>query len=276
MGRRPALLLLSSLLFLSTVAPAGPAGESAPDTPLLPESLDALYPPRSHSPLFLQTMLRLNGALAGIVVDQSENDAEGVAADFKSFNRLYHDAAEMVPEWTSRYPEEPVRDLASALVAGVPEATMAAVAVVGETCHHCHLETMIPVQQRFRWPEFGSLTVQDPVQNADLPYAAFMQMLNTNLTGIGLDFGQGQAENARTPFDAFAARMTALKESCGACHDTERTYFVDAGIDSLVGRLGDALGGQDPGLVMQISQDLGRMSCSGCHLVHLPAAYSLR
>lgn len=276
MGRRSALLLPSCLLLLFAMGLADPAGESGPDPFALPESLVALYPPRSHSPLFLNTMLQLNGALAGIVVDLSERDMKGAAADFESFNRLYHDAADMVPEWKARYPEEPVGKLAAALDSGAPEGIMAAVGEVGETCHGCHVETMVPVQQRFHWPEFGSLTVQDPVQNADVPYPVFMQMLNTSLTGIGLDFGQGQAENARAQFDAFAARMAALKTSCGTCHDTERAYYVDAGIDSLVGRLGTALGGQDPGLVMQLSQDLGKASCSGCHLVHLPAAYSRR
>jgi hypothetical protein len=257
---------------------ADPAAGPPADPGNLPASLSALYPPQAKQPVFLQAMLELNATLAGIPVDLFENDREGVQTGFEGFRSRYQAAAALVPEWKDRYPGEPVDALGNALREGTPDAVMAALGKVGGVCHDCHVAAMVPVQQKYRWPDFGAITVQDPVRNAHLSYPEFMQMLNTNLAGIGLDLGEGQLENARAQFQALRARMGALKESCGTCHETKRAYFVDASIDAVLDRMGAALNGDvvDPGVMGQLGQALGTQSCSNCHLVHLPAAYARR
>lgn len=274
MGRVPASILVFLLGLLAVVTMAGPV--SGPESP--PPSLDALYPPKASGPVFLQTMAELNASLAGIVVDLQENDRAGVMAGFERFQSLYRKTASMVPEWSSRYPEEPLARLEGALREGAPDAVMAAVGRLGAVCHDCHLTAMVPAQQKYRWADFGSITVQDPIRGVDLSYPEFMQMLNMSLAGIGVDLGQGQADGARLHLDALAARMAALRESCGACHDTERAYFVNAGIDSLLSGMRRILwdGNADPGAIARFSREIGTESCSNCHLVHLPAAYARR
>lgn len=242
----------------------------------LPASLDALYPPNAKEPVLLVSMHRLNAALAGIAVDISENDRQGAVADFETFRSAYNETASLVPEWKSQYPAGPVEELGKVMPQGAPGDVMAAVGRVGAVCHDCHVATMVPVQLKYRWPGYGEIVVHDPVTNADLDYAAFMQMLNASLAGVGVDLGQGQPENARAQLAALRSRMVVLRESCDACHDTERAYFVDGRIESLLAEMERALGAAspDPVAVASLSRRVGEESCSGCHMVHLPSAYS--
>lgn len=266
------------LVLLSALTPAKPVAETVSGYESPPASLDSLYPPKARAPLFLRGMHELNATFTGIVVDLFENDHAGVLANFESFQSQYRENAALVPEWADRYPSEPVEALGKIISGGSPDEVMAEVNRVGAICHDCHLATMVPVQQKYRWPDFQSITVEDPIRMTDLPYPEFMQMLNTSLTGIGIDVAQGQVENARMHLGALATRMASLKEICSACHDTERTYFVDARIDSLLGRMTTALQDTevDPGAVGRLSQEIGMESCSKCHLVHVPAAYGIK
>lgn len=276
-----ATLLVLSMLFAvlvladSVAIAAEPQAVPATVTNL-PASLDGLYPPKAQRPVLVLAMHGLNAALTGIAVDITENDREGAVANLKSFEERYREIALLVPEWKSRYPAEPVEELGKVVPGGEPGEIMAAVGKVGAVCHGCHMATMVPTQLKYHWPDFVSITVQDPVTNAEIDYPGFMQMLNASLTGVAMDLGQGQPENARTQLAAFRSRMTALKESCEACHDTDRAYFVDERIESLLADMGRALDAPapDPTAVAALGQRIGEESCSRCHLVHFPAAYS--
>ena len=242
----------------------------------LPASLERLYPPIAPRPALLIAMHELNEALTGIVVDITEGDREGAVTNLRSFQERYRENALLVPEWESRYPAEPVEELAKVVPGGNPEEVMAATARVGAVCHGCHLATMVPVQWKYHWPDFGTITVHDPVVNADVDYPTFMLMLNASMTGVAVNLKQGQPENARAQLAAFRSRMEELRGSCDACHDTERSYFVDQRIESLMEEMGRAIDAPRPDLmaVAALSQRIGEESCFRCHLVHLPAAYS--
>lgn len=242
----------------------------------LPASLDRLYPPKAQGPVLLLAMHDLNAALVGIVVDISEGDREGAVANLESFVEQYRKNALLVPEWESWYPAEPAEELGKVVPSGTPEEVMAAVGNVGAVCHNCHLATMVTVQLKYHWPDFSTITVHDPVADAELDYPGLMQMLNANLTGVAIDLGQGQPENARAQLAAFRSHMVALRESCDACHDTDRAYFVDERIESLLADMGRTLDAvaPDPAIVAALSRRIGEESCFRCHLVHLPGAYS--
>ena len=242
----------------------------------LPASLDALYPPHSTRPSYLIAMHDLNASLTGVAVDAMENDLAGAALRFDEFAAFYVDTAAMVPEWEPFYPQAPVTALKQAIEAGDPGQIMAAVAKAGETCHHCHLATMVPAQQRFHWPDFGQVEVDDPVSGTRMPFAGFMQMLNASMVGIGVDLKESDPANARMHLTAFRSRMQALRESCAACHDTERRYFVDEDIELLLSGLAAAMDAPrvDASSIDHLTRRVGEEACSRCHLVHLPAAYS--
>lgn len=268
-------ILLTFITLADPAATRPPSSGQAPTTGL-PSSLDDLYPPQAQRPVLLLAMHELNAALAGIVVDITEGDREGAMANLEILRDRYRESASLVPEWESWYPLEPVEELAKVVPMGDPGQVMPAVGKLGAVCHKCHLATMVPVQFKYRWPDFASVMVQDPVTGTEIDYPGFMQMLNAGLTGVATNLGQGQPDNARAQLAAFRSRMDGLRESCDTCHDTERSYFVDKQIEALLADMDRALEATvpDPTAVAALSRRIGEESCTRCHLVHLPAAYS--
>jgi len=49
-------------------------------------------------------------------------------------------------------------------------------------------------------------------------------MMETNMTGIGVNLQEGQPDNARLQLNGFQSRFQTVKESCAACHEQERRY----------------------------------------------------
>lgn len=257
----------------TTSSPAEAPVRNAP----LPASLEALYPPNAANPVFLLSMFEMNKPLTGIVVDLFEGDLDHAKANFEKFRTQYLATSKLVPEWQKEYyPLKPVEELGTSLQTNDRDKVMAAIGKVGMVCHNCHSATMVKVQQKYHWPDFKIITVPDPLTNQGVDYPTLMQYLNANFTGIGVDLEQGQVENAQKQFQGFEARFQALMESCGSCHDTERKYYVDESVQSLIDKLGQALevSSVDPKVVGELSQGIGMESCTKCHLVHLPAAYA--
>ncbi len=278
-GMRTAILALAGFLAAASIAVAGAdphtgARGGAPTAPYLPGTLDSLYPPAADRPVYLLKMLELETAFSGIVVDLMEEDFGGARGLFEEFRARYREAAAMVPEWGGEYPEKPVEVLGAALAAGDKALAMGAFAAVGETCHRCHLASMVPVQQKYHWGDFGSISVRDPLSGAPTGYGQFKKFLAANLAGITVDLRQGQTDNARKQFEGFRARFSALGGSCGACHEKESRYYVDRDVQETVAKLGKLFQGRvvPAEAAMALAQEIGRESCSKCHLVHVPAA----
>jgi len=221
-------------------------------------------------------MLGMGGAFSSIVADLLENDPQSAMADFQAFKTQYSEVSKLVPEWEGMFPMEPVNKLEVALKSGDQGKVMAAYGNVGKVCHDCHEENMPKVQQKYHWGDFDAIKVQDPLTAEEVAFSQLMQFLDAGVSGISADVAQGQAENAQKQFQGFNARFQALKTTCKNCHDSERKYYVDEGVQGLIDKLGKALSGSsvDPQAVGGLSQAIGMESCFKCHLVHVPAAFS--
>lgn len=240
----------------------------------IPDSLDQFYPPVAGKPVYLLNMLKLDTSFSGIVVDVMENDLKGAGDNFAEFRSQYLEAAKMIPEWKEFYAVEPVEKLGSVLKTKDRAKIMEAFGEVGKACHECHVQTMARVQQKYRWGNFGEISVEDPLTRETTDYSHFKKYLATNMAGISVNLRQGQSENARAQFQGFKKRFQALKGSCQNCHDGESRYYIDQDIDNLIVKLEQALQSPkiDPEAVNALIQGVGRESCSKCHLVHVPAA----
>lgn len=240
----------------------------------VPGSLDALYPPVAGQPVYLFHMLKLDEYFTGIIADLLEDDLPGAKGNYEDFRAQYAEVRGLVPEWEPYYPTGPVEQMAAAFASGDRGRLMAAFEEVGKTCHHCHLMTMVPVQQRYHWGDFGAITVEDPLTHDIADYSRFKKYLSTNLTGIRVNLRQGQPDNALRQFESFQARFETLKESCLTCHDRESLDFIDGEVQERVEELGRALRNprSSPETLTSLIQAIGKESCSKCHLVHVPAA----
>lgn len=275
LGRQAALavgaLVLATLAGLAAAATLTGPTDTIPATP---PGLAAHYPPSAQEPVYLFAMHGLQESFAGIVVDLFEDDPAGARSAFDQFQERYHRAAALVPEWRDAYPEAPLQELGAALAAHDRARTMRAYDAVGAVCHRCHVTAMVPVQQLYRWGSFATQTVTDPVAGDTGPYAPFKHRLAAAFYGIAWDLRQGQAEEARRQFAAFSARFATLGDTCFDCHGTPRHSFTDPDVQALLEDLGRALEAPMPDetAVAALSARIGQASCSGCHLVHVPAA----
>jgi cytochrome c556 len=262
------LAILAGLMATGETSRAG--------NPLLPASLDQLYPPHAEGPMYLFAMHDLNVSLASMVGDLFEDDMDNAMQNFGEFKVAYERARDLVPEWQSRYPQESLTSLETALKGGSRDQVMGAIAQVDLVCHSCHVEYMPAVQFRYHWTDFGAISVTDPLTGQETGFRQFKLMVNMDLVGIGNDLAQGQLDQARQHAAGLASRFEVLSGLCEACHDSKPKYYVSediqAQLDTLRLVLDDAAA--DPAAVGALAQHIGVESCSKCHLVHIPGAYS--
>lgn len=241
-----------------------------------PASLDSLYPPIAKAPVWKLTMFEMSTPFTGSLIKMSSGDAAGAKKYFDRFRAAYVKASGMVPEWRERFPAAPLDEMEAAIGSGDPGRVMAAAEKVGRVCHDCHQVNMPKVQQAKHWDDFSMIAVTDPRSNRDLKFSEFMLGLDMAYTGIGIGLEEGSVEAARESFGAFNQAMGTLRETCSACHTTERAYFVDKSVQASIDALGLALRAAkpDPGTVGGLMMQIGQESCGKCHLVHIPAAYA--
>jgi cytochrome c556 len=268
-------LCLALVSFSVNPAVAGENQKAETINKSVPASLDAYYPPQSPAPAYLLAMMNMERPFSAMVNDIFENDLANAKADFQAFKKSYIDISGMVPEWKQDFPLQPVEELGVALETGDPKKIMPAVEKAGKNCHPCHVTYMAPVQQKYAWDQFRGISVTDPLSGQEVNYADLMQMLNTNFAGLGADVMQGQRQKAQTQLEGFNARFQAMADACMDCHDSERKYYVDESVKSVIANLqlelnkpeinAEAVGG--------LMDTIGKESCGKCHLVHIPAAY---
>jgi len=243
---------------------------------LLPLSLDKHYPPAAPGPVYLASMLEMATSLSGMTADLFEGDPANAQAHLENFRAQYLKVSKMVPEWESYYSMAPVDQLAAAMKSEDPGQVMGAVDNLGKACNVCHYRYMVPVQQKYHWGDFATMTVTDPLSKSDYPFVVFKHMMETDMNAVGTDIAQGDKENALKHLGGFEQRFQALKESCEGCHDSERKYYTDESITGMISGIRAKLNEEtvDPGAVGQLLQGIGQESCYKCHLVHAPAAYA--
>lgn len=260
----PLLLCVAALSFSGE-----PAGSAAP-----PAALDNFFPPKAPGPVFMLKMLEMNSALSGVVIDLFEGDFENVKVHFTAFQQKYAELSKLVPEWESNFDLGAVSELGTALESGDQSKVMGAFGKVGATCHACHTANMAAVQQKYHWDDFSQINATDPVTNETVDFARLMQQIALSFDGIETDLKEGQADRAVKHYEDFAKRFQAMKETCSACHETERKYYVDAGVEAMISQLGTALKSPTPdgAAIGQLGMGIGMESCHKCHLVHVPAS----
>jgi cytochrome c556 len=271
---RAAAAALAVLLLTSHAQ--GEPGAAMPAARALPAALDSLYPPISPAPVYLIKMHEMATPFSGIGSDAVEGDMANARANYDAFRQKYREVSGLIREWTSLFPPAPVDELRAALDAGAPDRIMAAYAGVGGVCDGCHKTYMPPAQHRYHWGDFGRVTVSDPSSAENLSFKRFMMLVESDMTGIGLDLQQGQIEEARRHAKSFRARFSSLKQTCEACHDTERRYYVDSTVFGMIDGIEAALAATPPRVqaMGEMLQKIGEESCFKCHLVHMAAAYA--
>jgi len=242
----------------------------------LPTALDSLYPPAAPLPVYLIKMHELATPMSAIASNVMEGDLANARAQFTTFRQKYAEISVLVPEWSAKFAKEPVDHLAAVLEAGTPDKIMPAIGAIGAICADCHHSFMAAAQHRYHWDDFARINVGDPLSGQDMPFAKFMMAIESDMSGIGIDAQEGQIEQAQSHAKGLKARMSALRDACTACHETERHYYVDASVFTALDSVSAAIAATPPRMqrVQESLVFVGQESCFKCHLVHIPAAYS--
>jgi hypothetical protein len=273
------ILALAVLAVYSLVAISSNSSESkveSTDRNDLPQVLDNLYPPESPAPVYFLSMLKMAGHFSGIASDLMEGDIENARSNYEAFKQEYFVSAEFVPEWKEFYSDDAVTQLGEALESDDIGNIMASFEKVGATCFNCHEQKMTQVYFKYHWKDFYSIEEIDPVSGEKVSYSKLMQLVELDLNGIGNDLGQNQISNAIAHVEQLEQRYEAMEETCYACHDSEREYYVDDEITDIFKSLKSKLSEPDINLdeIGKMVQTIGMESCYKCHLVHVPAAFS--
>jgi hypothetical protein len=277
--KRAASVIVLSIIFLAILAFAQGSEEEKsvnPDPYSLPSSLDSFYPPAAQGPVYLFTMLEFTPSFSGIMSDLMEGEPQNVQANYDSFREKYLAASELVPEWKEDFGLAAVDELGSAIKTGDQSKIAPAFEKVGKACVDCHVKNSTSVQHKYHWGDYSTITATDPVSSQDVSFFQFMFMIESDFSGIGIDLSQGQVENALRHLDGFERRYQTLAETCDACHDSERKYYVDESITGMIGALKLKLQEETPDQksVGELLQGIGYESCYKCHLIHTPSAYA--
>ena len=278
------MLLIAVAMILIVVAGLWiTTGKNAkPENAGLPPSLDRYYssmpsePPKP--PEFLIKMSELGESMQGIVVNIQQGDMGNATNSFRAFSQQYEELSRFVPEWRGYFRPKAVKELGESLedaskdpskIPGVFEA----MGKVGETCHNCHVDNMVPVWNKYNWKDFSTVNISTPY--GDMKWAdAKMKFLDVGLVGIFVNAKKWNQTGAKESFQVFNATFDGLAKACLSCHSTEPRYYVSKDIRAMIDLAGAKIDAGNLTEAAGIIQGVGMESCYRCHVLHVPAQFS--
>lgn len=289
-----ALVTVLVLLPWSGTTRAGPGGPSQVEP--LPTSLDSLYPPEADSKIYTHEMLELGRLMGTLAADlalptRQAGAASGEASPSKStkprrvelrtpdtrasleaFSEQYERVANLVPEWSGRFPE-PVLDQDLSSSEG-RHAAREALEEVGAACTACHISDLFVVQAQFHWPEFAAIEPAG-ADGTPVPFHRTMVELSNRMAAIPVAVERERWDDASVHHAELNRQFDLLKRSCSYCHATPRTYFVDEKVRAIVMFTGGMLRvkNADTAEYREKMMAIETQSCIPCHQLHMPAAY---
>lgn len=282
--RRIYPMLTLALLVATWGEAPGPCGTRAPAEAAaseegIPPSLARYYPPRDKKRTYTIEMLELGRLLGSLSTDvralNGGNDRTRILEELEGFARQYQKVAAMTPEWASYFATAEIPLLREAIQGGQPrESIEPMLAKLADSCTQCHSREMFKVQAIYHWPTFADVEGQDAAGEA-VPFHETMVRLATRLGALPTAVRRADWAEARNHQREVTVQFALLEESCGACHQAPRTYFVDERVKAEILRLGAMVRRQDPdaNAYVAIGNEVQYRSCIPCHQVHMPAAY---
>ena len=275
-------MLAITLIIISLIAISGCLTDkntevvNEPEDKGLPQSLDQYYqsvPPQP--PEYLLKMYELGGTMVGISVNIQQEDMANATKSYAAFYENYKNSAEMVPEWKDYYDNEAVERMGDALETGDIPGVFQSMGEVGAGCANCHKDNMPAVWNKYIWKDFREVMINTPnPEEPQLPWAAAkMKYLVAGFDGIGINIKQGNQAGAQQSFELFTEMFNNTKQACGACHATERRYYVSDDIMGMIDTLGQEIDAGNLTAAESIRQGIGAQSCYACHVLHMPAQF---
>ena len=235
-----------------------------------PKSLDKYYPPNSEKYEYLMNMYKASISFTGLSTSLREQDWKRAEKWAESLKNAYLKIGELVPEWDKVLRKKE----ANALVKAVKERNIRQIQffanAVGRTCSKCHERYMASTKLLYHFPDFDTVTLEDPITGADYEVADYMAKMTTSFKLLNVYMSDGLTKKAKKAGMNFVKRLKGLTQMCSECHTnklSEEIYFGKQ-FNQKVKELETAIKNLDGKKISQTFAWINMNNCSKCHNVH--------
>jgi|GEM_PF-2711074 cytochrome c556 len=239
-----------------------------------PVSLTTHYQTQPSS--FLTAMFAMETALGAIALYLEDGKTVKANASLQGFAALYQSTSEMVPQWASYFSQQPLTDLENAVKAGnLQQVEDATDAINNDVCSACHYPNRPAVWLKYYWPDFDSISLEEPTQQKKMLWGPYMEALGLHYAKAETYAVDGENEKAQQAVANLKASLTALEAGCQNCHGSEpRRYFISDDVTAHLDTASTELSKTTPsqGKVLTSLRSARDASCYPCHVLHTPAS----
>ncbi len=235
-----------------------------------PKSLGKYYPPKSEKFEYLMNMYRASISFTGLSTSLQEGDWKRAEKWAKSLRDAYLKIGELVPEWDKVLRKKE----ADALVKAVQSKDLRKIRffanAVGNTCSKCHDRYMASSKLIYHFPDFDTVSLEDPVSGVDYEVSDYMSKMTTSFKLLNVYLSDGLKNKAKKEGMNFVKRFKGLSQMCSECHTnklSEEIYF-GAEVQKKVKELEIAIKNLDAKKISQTFGWINMNNCSKCHNVH--------
>jgi cytochrome c556 len=269
--RYPGFIKLFITLAITLVTSNASAGEDREITVSQPPlSIEQWYKPANKRQVWLHTMFRLRREMQAMTEYAAFEDKERLVSWSEKFVKDYRSIGEMVPEWADELETEQVEHLVAAANKGDFAGVATAQQKIGQSCMGCHKEYRAVTAALLRGANFSTAVVEDGETMEELQYKDFMVGLSTAMNRIVIAIDDNRFDVATSAYELLGQRIDDLKESCSACHktDRQRDYLLGTEAMAQLQELGRLIEAKE---VTASQRALGGMAvevCATCHSIH--------
>ncbi len=235
-----------------------------------PKSLEKYYPPNSQKYEYLMNMYQASISFTGLSTSLREQDWKNAEKWAKKLRDSYLKIGEMVPQWDKVLRKKE----ANALVQAVKDRDIRKIQffanTVGKTCSKCHERYLASTKLLYHFPDFDTVTLEDPVSGVDYDVSDYMAKMITSFKLLNVYMTDGKTKKAKKEGINFVKRLKGMAQMCSECHTnklSEEIYFGKE-FQQKVKELEMAVKNLDGNKISQAFGWINMNNCSKCHNVH--------
>lgn len=235
----------------------------------IPGSFDKYY--KIQPSEYLLKMNELSSSMENVVIDLQDGNISSANKSFNIFSMNYNNSSTMVDGWDRYYDTNEIDDLGRAIHSGNISEAFEMMDNVRDACTDCHREIRYVVWAMYDWKDFQDVKMNTTDANKSQVswITAKTKYLLPGFEGIGIGLREGQKEQTVKSFELFKNMFINMKDACGSCHNTERKYYVNEDVMSMIDAMEKEISTGNPDKAEKIRLEIGS-ECHKCHIIHEP------
>ncbi len=235
----------------------------------IPGSFDKYY--KTQPSEYLLKMNELSSSMENVVIDLQDENISSANKSFNIFSEKYINSSKMIGDWERYYDTGEIDDLGKAIHSGNISEAFEIMDNVRDACTDCHREIRYVIWAMYDWKDFQDVKMNTTDTNKSLVSwtTAKTKYLLLGFEGIGIGIKKGQKEETAKSFKLFKNMFLNMKDACNSCHNTERKYYVNENVMSMIDAMDKEISTGNPDEAEKIRLEIGN-ECHKCHIIHEP------